>query len=90
MLIRDCTNIVELSSPYSGGEAVNIASVDHVFSKPVRAIWVGTGGAVDIVVSMIDGTTLTFKNVASGTLLLTRALGVIKTGTGTSNMLGLW
>lgn len=88
--ISECAGIVELDSPYSGGEAVDIASTDHTFTKPTRAIWVGTGGAVDLKVTMLGGGDLTFKTVASGTLLLIRTTKVIKVGTGTSNMMGLW
>lgn len=90
MQIMEPSGRVTLESPYSGGEAVNIGGGDHTFTKPTRAIWVGTGGAVAIVVEMLDGNNLTFNAIASGTLLHVRAAKVIQAGTGTSNMVGLW
>lgn len=90
MEIMEPSGRVTLESPYSGGEAVNISAADHTFTKPTRAIWVGTGGAVAIVVQMLSGDNLTFEAIASGTLLHVRALKVIKVGTGSSNMVGLW
>lgn len=88
--VMPCTGIVELNSPFSGGIAVNIGGGDHVFTQPTRAIWVGTGGAVNLTVQMLDGTDLVFANVASGTLLLIRCTAVRQTGTGTTNMVALW
>jgi hypothetical protein len=75
--------------PYINGFAVTPSdSVD--FAKMCSALWVGTGGAVDVAAVMQSGTVLVFKNVASGTLLRVRASRVNSTGTGATNIVALF
>lgn len=78
------------SEPIRGGVVVNISSTDHVFTaaQPVRAIWVG--GAGDLKVITIGGSTITFVGVPTGTLLPVHVGTVVRTGTTSTNMLGLW
>lgn len=52
------------------GSATNAAAVtksDTTVLSPTRALWVG--GAGDLAVTMLDGTTATFVGVPAGTLL---------------------
>ncbi len=54
----------------------------------VRALYVGTGGNV-VAVKATDGTTVTFSNVVSGTVLPIRCIRVNSTSTTASNIVGL-
>jgi hypothetical protein len=71
--------------------AVSLAAVTPADSgsltNPSRAIYVGTGG--DMAVVMLDGSTGTFKNVSSGTLLPISVTQVKLTGTTAANILAL-
>ena len=53
-----------------------------------RALYVGTGG--NIVATGVDGVSVTFSNVPSGTLLPIRPKIVKATGTTATNILGLY
>lgn len=76
-----------LDSPYVGGFA--IAKSDAVvFSQPSRAVYVG--GAGDLAVAYIDGTSDTLKAVPAGTLLRIRVKQVLATGTTATNISGLY
>lgn len=70
--------------------AVAVIPSDTVsFNKyPTRALWVGTGGNMSIV--MADGNTAVFANVPGGTLLPVAAMRVNATGTTTSNVLAVY
>lgn len=52
-----------------------------------RALWVGLGG--DLTVIMQSGATVTFANVADGSLLPIRVTRVKSTGTTAASILGL-
>lgn len=77
-----------LSSPVTGGEAVDIGSGDHTATETGRALWVGTTGNVKVDTS--DGDTITINNVQDGTVLPVRVTKVYQTGTTASNMVIFW
>lgn len=73
---------------FAGG-AVAIAPSDTVdLAKHVDSIYMG--GAGDVKVNMIDGTTVTFKAVPVGTILPIRVSRVYATGTSATLMVGLY
>ncbi|MDH5185241.1 MAG: hypothetical protein OEX12_15275 [Gammaproteobacteria bacterium] len=57
-------------------------------AKVPRSVYVGVGG--DIKVDTLRGTTLTFKNVISGSCLPVRVRKVYATGTAATDMIGLY
>jgi hypothetical protein len=78
-------------------EAVNFQATDGVAvtpadsdlaRKPAVGLYVGTGGAV--AVQTLDGTTLTFANVADGTFLPIVVNQVRTTGTDASDIIALY
>lgn len=78
---------VALDSPATGGFAIT-ASDATVFTQPTRAVWVG--GAGNVAVRFIDGTTITLTGVLAGTLLPIRVDKVLSTGTTASTISGLY
>jgi hypothetical protein len=66
---------------------VAITPADTDLAVQVRALYVGTGGDVKVR-SLIDQD-ITFKNVASGTILPVMCKRVFTTGTTASNIVGL-
>lgn len=58
-------------------------------NKDTRALYVGTGGNVAVVSEDALSTTITFMNVASGTILPIAPRRVMATGTTASNILAL-
>lgn len=88
MDIMEASGRVNLESPVSGGEAIDISGGNHSTTKPTRALWVGTGGNVKV--RMLSGTALTFTNVQDGTLLPIRIDTVYQTDTTASNMTAVW
>jgi len=57
-------------------------------TRPTRALWVG--GAGDVVVDMVDGTTLTIGGVQAGTLLPFAVKRVRATNTTATLIVGLF
>jgi hypothetical protein len=76
-----------VSGPASGGFAVTKSDAT-VFSQPTRSLWVG--GAGDVAVRMLDGTTPIFVGVTAGTLLPIRVDQVLSTGTSATSIVGLY
>lgn len=75
-----------LQAPASDGfEIVPNDSLDLVENS--RAIYVGTGGAVSLV--MASGSAVVLKNVAAGSLLPLRVKSIKATGTSAADIVGL-
>ncbi|QDL53109.1 spike base protein, RCAP_Rcc01079 family [Rhodoferax aquaticus] len=73
------------TAPAQGGFAV---LPDANFTQPSRALVVCTGGSLSVL--MIDGTTVVFSAIASGTQLPLRATKVIAAGTTATNIVALY
>ena len=71
--------------------ALNAASVTPADStnltSPTRALYIGSGGDLAVV---LNGTTVTFTNVASGSVLPIRPEIVNSTNTTATDILALW
>lgn len=74
-------------SPATGGFSVTKSDAT-VFAQPTRSLWVG--GAGDVAVRMLDGTTPIFTGVLAGALLPVRVDKVLSTGTTATNIVGLY
>lgn len=73
--------------PVRGGATV--ATSDTIdLPRGARALYIGTGG--DVKVITIDGNTLTFVGVASGSILPVSCSRVFATGTAASNIVALY
>lgn len=77
----------DMTGPISGGAAVTPGDSTDI-AQPSRVVYVGTGG--HLVVRLTSGATLTFKNVASGTLLPLRVDRVLATGATAADILVLY
>jgi hypothetical protein len=79
---------VDHTVPASGGEAVTPHNTNY-FAKMARALYVGTGG--NIVVVLADGTTtLTFVAVPTGSILPIVCSRVNSTNTTASDIIALY
>jgi hypothetical protein len=76
-----------LDGPATGGFAI-AKSDSTVLAQPTRAVWVG--GAGDLAVTYLDGTTDTLTAVPAGTLLPIRVTKVMATGTTATAISGLY
>lgn len=75
------------NSPYEGSTTIVTSDVaDNPFAW--SALYVG--GAGDVKVKMLDGSTPTFKAVPVGTTLNIQFVRVFTTGTAATLMVGLW
>ncbi len=74
-----------LNAPRNNGFAITPGTTN--FAAVTRAVYVG--GAGDVVLTLADNTTLTFKAVPVGTLLPVRAIACATTS-GATYMLGLY
>lgn len=54
-----------------------------------RFLYIGTGGTKDLKVTMLNGSVVTFKNVAAG-MFPVQVTRVWDTGTTVSNIVALW
>jgi hypothetical protein len=68
--------------------AVAVAPGASALSSTTRAIFVGTGG--DMEVTMSGGGNVTFTNIPSGTTLPIRVTHVLATGTDATDIVALW
>lgn len=75
------------NSPNIAGVAFAVTPHDVNVQQTFRAIYVGTGG--DIVLVMADGTSVTFKNVPTGMILPVTGNLIKSTGTTATNLVGL-
>jgi hypothetical protein len=73
--------------PMTGGFAIT-KSDTTVFAQPTRAVWVG--GAGNLAVVYLDGTTDTITGVPAGTMLNIRVTQVMSTNTTASEISGLY
>lgn len=74
------------SSPADFSSAVDLSSADaSVFA---RSLYVG--GAGDVKVDTVGGSTVTFVGVPAGSILPVRASKVYKVGTSATSILALW
>lgn len=78
-----------MSDPADGGQAVTTGdtAADN-FSRAARSLYVGTGGAVTVVLK--SGSTLAFANVPDGSVLPVECVRVNATGTDASDIVALW
>lgn len=77
---------VGLGSPYENGAAITPAD-DADLANATRAIYVG--GTGHLKVTMVGGDTVTLNSVPVGVIAL-RATRVFSTGTGATNLVGLY
>lgn len=71
-----------------GGGFPVTKSDSTVFSQPTRAVWVG--GAGDIAITYLDGSSDTLHAIPAGTMLPIRVTQVLSTGTTASLISGLF
>lgn len=91
-LTDDFQNMAEsLTAPSDNAVAVTPNDSTDLANRP-RALWIG--GAGNLVVHMRDATgaaaSVTFSNVAAGTLLPIRPSRVLNTGTTASSIVAVW
>lgn len=78
-----------VTGPYTNGFAVTTTDAPNGdFAVPARALWIGTGGTLRV--TLRNGDVVNLANVASGTLLPLWTKRVHATGTGASNIVGLY
>lgn len=75
------------SQPATNGVVV-VPSDSIDFLTPMRGIYVGVGGDINVV--MLSGEVLLFENVPGGVILPTHCVRVNLTNTTATNMLGLF
>ena len=75
--------------PAAAAVAVTASDVTNISSGPARALFVGTGGNVALVVSP-TGSAVLFKNVPSGSVLPVSALRVNATNTTAADIVALY
>lgn len=76
-----------ITGPISNGAAVTPSdSTDLATSS--RAIWVGTGGDVNL--TTVENATVLLKNVPSGSLIPIRAARIRLTSTTATDIVALW
>ena len=78
--------IANLQSPLSRAEAVTPDDANDL-THLTRALYIGTGGTVQL--SLEDGTTVTFTNMAAGWHPI-RVARVWATGTSATDIVGCW
>lgn len=67
-----------------------IAIVNDVAFQKCRAIYVGGGGDISVVMGGVDGNTVIFKSVATGTILPVMATKVTAANTTATNLVALF
>lgn len=77
---------ISARAPASDGFAIAPHDVNEL-AEATRAIYVGTGGNIAVV--LINGDALTFKNAAAGSILPIRCKAVKATGTTAADLIGL-
>lgn len=75
-----------LSAPAIGAFAITPGNAE--LAQWTRAIWVGTGGNINV--TFPDDTAVVLTGVPSGTLLPIRAKRVVAASTTASNLVGLY
>lgn len=80
------TRAPSFNAPASHGFAVTAHDTADL-PEITRALYIG--GTGDIAVTLASGASVTFENVAAGTLLPVRAARVLETGTSATAIVGL-
>ncbi|WP_420392666.1 spike base protein, RCAP_Rcc01079 family [Acuticoccus sp.] len=75
-----------LTAPAAGAFAITPSDSSDL-PVPARALYVGGEG--DVEVRMLDGSTVTFANVGTGSILPVSATRVLQSGTTATYLLGL-
>ena len=83
---RFSANAASLSGPASHAFPI-IPSDTTDLTEAVRALYVGTGGAVSL--RTVSGSAATFLTVSAGSILPVRADRVLQTGTTAGDIVGL-
>ncbi len=86
MLNRVDGSLVGSSDPGYDGFLISASDSEDLVAQ-TRAIWVGSGGSLAVV--MAGGSSLTFENVPGGSLLPIQASRVMATGTTASGLVGV-
>lgn len=86
MTDRFASRHATLTSPAYDGFPITANNAEPV-SEVTRAVYVGTAG--DLTATFASGETVTFKNVAAGTILPIRISHVLSTGTTAADLVGL-
>jgi hypothetical protein len=68
--------------------AVDVSSSDVTLAIPGAVLYIGTGG--DVKVTTISGDDVTFKNLASGSVLAVQVKKVFSTGTDADDIVALY
>jgi hypothetical protein len=68
--------------------AVDVDSSDVTLAIPGAVLYIGTGG--DVKVTTISGDDVTFKNLASGSVLAVQVKKVFSTGTDADDIVALY
>jgi hypothetical protein len=76
-----------ITGPISKGATVTPSDSTDLATSG-RALWVGTGGDVNL--TTVDGSTFVMKNVPSGTMLPIRAARIRSTSTTATDIVVLW
>lgn len=83
------TGHIQLDSPVAHAEDVDISTSDHTFTHVTRALYVGTGGDVELLL-LGDTASVVWHNVSAGTVLPVRAQKVVDNNTTAGDMIGAW
>lgn len=86
--VSDTNPFPVLEKKPSARTAVAITKNDTTTFAATRGLYVGTGG--DVAVEMAGGGTITFKNVAAGSLMPISVTKVLATGTVATDFVGLY
>lgn len=70
--------VARRSDPATGAVAISYGSGDQTFSTESRGVYIGTAG--NLKVDMADGTTVTFSNLAAGSIYAIAITKVYQTG----------
>jgi hypothetical protein len=70
------------SDPAVGAVAINYGSGDQTLPTQSRAIYIGTAGTLKV--DMADGSTVTFSNLAAGTIYPIAITKIYQTGSTTA------
>lgn len=76
-----------LESPIFGAESVTPDDEDE-FDRPSRALYVGTGGNISVL--MHNGVEITYTNVPDGSWMPLRCRRVNATGTNATDIVACW
>lgn len=73
---------VGAADPAIGGVVIDYSGGDQEFTRPVRGVYIGTAGTLKV--DLVDGSTLTFSNLAAGQIYSLRITKIYQTGSATA------